>query len=149
MSTPRTRILCVTLIVRNSYCVVNTSWYRRLRLIIDSWLVINNVSKYPINMLCYNVLCFGVAIIIIVFHAYIHIRICQVGLNPSVWTFLSSLGLYWHQIMSNNVRTFNIPTHSQHIHVCLVYITQHNVYHITSTGTAIIIIVALSILVPP
>ena len=149
MSTPRTRTLCVTLIVRNSYCGVNISWYCCICLIIDSWLVINNVSKYPINMLCYNVLCFGVATIIIVFHAYIHIWICQVGLNPSVWTFLSSLGLYWHQIMSNNVRTFNIPTHSQHIHVCLVYITQHNVYHITSTGTPILIIVALSILLPP
>ena len=142
MSTPRTRTLCVTLIVRNSYCGVNISWYCRICLIIDSWLVINNVSKYPINMLCfvlcfgvypinmlcYNVLCFGVAIIILVSHAYIHIWICQVGLKSSV----SSMNISFESrsilaSKSNNVRTFNIPTHSQHIHVCLAYITQHNV----------------------
>lgn len=108
MSTPRTRTLCVTLIVCNSYFGVNISWYCRICLIIDCWLLINNVSKYPINMLCYNVLCFCR------FNNNNSLSCIYTNLNlPSnqafhQWTLLSSLSLYRHQIMISNVRTFNI-----------------------------------------
>jgi hypothetical protein len=128
MSTPRT--LCITLIVLNLYHWVNTSWYRRLRPIIDSWLVINNVSKYPINMLCYNVLCFGVAIIIIVFHAYIHIWICQVGLNPSISSM--NISFEFMSISTSNHEQQCSDITSRHILNIFMYVLfiSHN---ITST----------------